>query len=152
MSVSGIRMTLEAAASTTALLAKRWGPTLVVIMVSASAGVAWTTHRGGSRKPDAVAGVTAVGRAYPRALGAVYAESWRRGAESLDAGRSVNDSLTVVADTWAASRITLFDRAVAPAFAAVVPEGKPDAEVSTADKAALASLWRGFASGLAEAK
>jgi hypothetical protein len=152
MSLPDIRMSLEAALSTTALLARRWGPTLVVAAVSASAGVAWTVRRDGSTAPRTAGAVATIGRAYPKALGAIYAEAWRQGAAALDSGRSVDESLSVVAETWAAARTALFDRAIAHSFSAVVPEGKPDAEVSKADKAALAALWRAFAAGLAEAK
>lgn len=152
MSLSGIRMPLEAALSTTALLARRWGPTLVVAAVSAAAGVAWTSRREAATGPDSAGALAAIGRAYPKALGAVYAEAWRQGADALESGRGVNESLTLVAETWAAGRTALFDRAVARSFAAVVPEGKPDAEVSPSDKAALAAIWRAFSAGLAEAE
>ncbi|WP_165243489.1 hypothetical protein [Paludisphaera soli] len=145
-------MPFEAALSTTALLARRWGPTLVVAAVSAAAGVAWTNRRDASTGPESAHAMESIGRAYPKALGAVYAEAWRQGADALESGRGVNESLSLVAETWAAGRTALFDRVVARSFAAAVPEGKPDAEVSRADKVALAAIWRAFAAGLSEAE
>lgn len=129
-------------------LGKAWGPTFVIVVVSASVGAFLAGRRSSEPASPAVERVSAIGRTYPRELGNVYAEAWIKGAEALDAGLAVPDSLDVVAREWSAGRIALFDREVAPEFSKVIPEGTPEGEISAADKAALASLWRAFAAGL----
>lgn len=131
-------------------LGRAWGPTILIVAVSVSAGAFFSGRRSPAPAPPAAERLSAIGRTYPRELGAAYADAWLKGAEALDAGRAVSESLDVVAQQWTAGRIALFDRAVAPEFAGVVPEGKPEGEISSADKAALASLWRAFAAGLAK--
>lgn len=129
---------------------RSWGPTFLIVAASVSVGAFLAGRRSSGPTTPAAERVAAIGRTYPRDLGAAYAAAWIKGAESLESGRPVPESLDVVAREWSAGRIALFDRAVASEFAGVVPEGKPDDEVSAADKAALAALWRAFASGLAK--
>lgn len=131
-------------------LGRAWGPTVLIVAVSVSAGAILAEWRAPGPASPASERLSAIGRAYPRELGAAYAQAWLKGAEALDGGRAVSDSLGVVAQEWTAGRTALFDRAVAPEFSAVIPEGKPEGEISSAEKAALASLWRAFAAGLAE--
>ncbi|MDG3005515.1 hypothetical protein [Paludisphaera mucosa] len=145
-------MTLQAAVSATSRLLGGWGPTIVVAAAAASAGVAWTTYRMSPGETDAVANTAAAGKSYPKALAAVYADAWRKGADALEAGRSVADALGVVGEAWRSGRTTLFDRVVGPAFAVVVPEGTPESDVSKAAKTQLASHWRAFAAGMIAAK
>ena len=152
MPLPGFLPTSDGPPTTAASLAKRWGPTILVAVLSAAAGFAWNAGRNTPPRPDSVAAMKAVGRAYPKALASAYAEAWLHGADALDAGRGVSEALGAVSDAWSAGRTALFDREIAPAFAAVVPEGRPDAEVSAADRAALAALWRGLAAGLTAAR
>lgn len=141
---------LERVWASTTKAVRAWGPTFLIVVVSVSAGALLANRRPSGPASPAAERVLAIGRTYPRELGGVYAEAWLKGAETLDSGRSVPESLDVVAREWSAGRVALFDRAVASEFAGIVPEGKPDGEVSAADKAALASLWRAFATGLAK--
>jgi len=130
--------------------ARAWGPTFLIVVVSVSAGAFWADRRSSGPASPPAERVTAIGRTYPRELGTVYAGAWLKGAEALDAGRAVPEALDEVAREWAAGRIALFDRAVAPEFSKIIPEGRPEGEISAADKAELASLWRAFAAGLAK--
>jgi len=129
---------------------KAWGPTLLIVVVSVSAGALLSGRRASAPVSPSAERLSAIGRTYPRELGAAYAGAWLKGAESLDAGRAVPESLDVVAREWTAGRTALFDREVAAEFSKIVPEGKPEGEISAADKAALAALWRAFAAGLAK--
>lgn len=90
----------------------------------------------------------AVGRTYLPQLGRAYAGAWEDGAKTLDSGQSVHASLDVVARSWSSNRGALFDRSLAPLFASIVPESTADADVTPAQRAAMAAAWRGLARGL----
>jgi hypothetical protein len=89
-----------------------------------------------------------LGRAYLPALGHAYAAAWLEGAKALEAGQPVDLALAAVGRSWDSGRTALFDRMVTPQFHKIVPEGRADAEITPAEKKALASAWRGFARGL----
>ncbi|WP_165068428.1 hypothetical protein [Paludisphaera rhizosphaerae] len=132
--------------------ARSWGPKLAAAAALISVGFGLSEYRSKPAEPAAVVSIRATGRTYPKTLATAYAAAWIKGAEALEAGKGPVDALGVVTEAWTAGRVALFDKAVAPAFAAVVPEGKADAEVSAADRAALAALWRAFAAGLSGSK
>lgn len=131
---------------------RRWWPHLLLVAASGGIGSAWTYYHVQPTTASPTADLKAAGKAYPRALAVHYAEAWRKGADRLEAGESVPKALAVVAESWTGGRTTLFDKVLAPAFVAVVPEGRPDEEVSSEQKARLAALWRSFAAGLSAAK
>ena len=128
--------------------ARIWGPKLAAAAALVSLGFGLSEYRSKPAEPAAVVSIKATGRSYPKALGTAYAAAWIKGAEALEAGKGPADALGAVTEAWTAGRVALFDKSVAPAFAAVVPEGKSDTEVTAADRAALATLWRAFAAGL----
>jgi len=98
--------------------------------------------------PTIDAGFVAIGKAYVPRLGAAYAEAWTKGAEQLDAGSSPPAALAVVASTWQIARTDLFNEVVQPELAKIVPESTLDADVTAAERAALAAAMRGLARGL----
>ena len=89
-----------------------------------------------------------LGRDYLSALGQDYAAAWIAGAKALEAGQSVPQALTAVAQSWDQSRPQLFGRMLSPEFTKIVPEGQPEAEAKAADRLAMAQAWRGLAAGL----
>lgn len=93
-------------------------------------------------------GLIRLGRTYTGNLGKVYASAWETGASALEAGKSVSEAVDSVAAAWDQDRVRLFNRFVAIEFDKIVPQGKADSEISTAERAALARAWRGFAAGL----
>lgn len=127
----------------------KWLPTVLVASVSAWGVVNMTPSRVTLLEPSAARSVRETGRRYTKGLATVYAAAWLEGAEALESGRGIAESLGVVEKAWKAGRTSLFDRQVAPYFSAIVPEGRPDAETSQSARAALAKLWREFAAGLA---
>jgi hypothetical protein len=124
---------------------KTYAPAIAVVATLAAAVSAWRAHEASRPPVDPVAGI---GRAYVAALGDAYAAAWLEGAAALDSGKPVADALGVVAGSWQSGRIALFDKAVSPAFAAIVAENKPDSDVTPQAKASLAAAWRSFAAGL----
>lgn len=141
-------MSLEAvgrAADSAIATIKSYAPALVAIATLAAAAAAWKAHEA-SRPP--VDPIAALGRSYVASLGDVYAGAWNDGAAALEAGKPVADALGVVAGSWQSGRVALFDRAVAPTFAKIIPENTADSDVAVPQKAALAAAWRSFASGL----
>jgi hypothetical protein len=92
----------------------------------------------------------ALGRAYLPQLGKAYAAAWDDGAKALDAGQAVSAALDAVAKGWTANRTALYDTAITPELAKILPESVKDADVTPAERAALAAAWRGLARGLAQ--
>jgi hypothetical protein len=121
---------------------KAAAPAIVVAGAIAAAVAVWRA-REGAKPPDPF---LILGRSYVSSLGEVYAGAWLEGASALDSGKPVADALGVVASSWQAGRVALFDKTATPAFARIVAENKAD--VSPQDKAALAAAWRSFAAGL----
>jgi hypothetical protein len=141
-------MSLEAvgrAADSAIAAIKRYAPAVAAV-VTLAAGVATWRAREANRPP--VDPMVQLGRSYAAGLGETYASAWNDGAAALEAGKSVPDALGVVAGSWQAGRVALFDKAAAPAFARIVPESAAEADVTVPQKAALAAAWRSFASGL----
>ena len=141
-------MSLEAvgrAADQAIATIKSYAPALVAVATLAAAVAAWKAHEAARPPVDPIAGL---GRAYLADLGDVYAGAWNDGAAALEAGKPVADALGVVAGSWQAGRVALFDRTAAPAFSAIVPENTPESDVGVPRKAALAAAWRSFATGL----
>jgi hypothetical protein len=98
--------------------------------------------------PLSAQGLTRLGRTYTGNLGKVYASAWETGAAALEAGKPVSEALDAVRAAWDQDRVRLFNRFVAIEFDKIVPQGKPDAEVTAAERTALAKAWRSFAAGL----
>jgi hypothetical protein len=93
-------------------------------------------------------GLIRLGRTYTVNLGKVYASAWETGAASLEAGKPVSEALDSVRAAWDQDRGRLFNRFVAIEFDKIVPQGKADADITAADRAALSKAWRDFAAGL----
>lgn len=89
-----------------------------------------------------------IGRTYLPELGKTYAGAWEDGAKAIDAGQPLSAAIAVVGKSWDAGRSQLFDRLATPEFAHIVPESQRDADVTPAQRAAMAAAWRGFARGL----
>ncbi len=89
-----------------------------------------------------------LGRAYLPELGRAYATAWNEGAKALESGQPVASALKSVGQSWDSGRVQLFDRLITPELSKIVPDGRPESQLTTADRQALARAWRGFASGL----
>lgn len=112
-------------------------------------GVAeWHARPAGPPAPPHNPQFEKIGRAYLPGLAKAYAAAWEEGAKSLDAGQPLSASLAAVSKAWEANRTSLFDRSVATELARIVPESQKDADVTPAQRAAMAAAWRGLALGL----
>lgn len=112
-------------------------------------GVAeWSGRPAGPPAPPHNPQFEKIGRDYLPGLGKAYAAAWEEGARSLDAGQPLSASLAAVSKAWEANRTALFDRSVASEFSRIVPESQKDADVTPAQRAAMAAAWRGLALGL----
>jgi hypothetical protein len=100
-------------------------------------------------QPSSDAHFAALARIYRPQLAQAYARAWTEGAAALDSGQPISAALDLVGKSWTSSRTALFDKLVAPEFAKIVPESISDADVTAAERTALAAAWRGFAAGLA---
>jgi len=93
-------------------------------------------------------GNTFPGPAYLPQLGKAYAAAWDQGAKGLDSGPGISAALDTVAQTWTVNRTEIYDKLLTPELAKIVPESVKDSEVTSAERAAMAAPWRGFALGL----
>lgn len=98
--------------------------------------------------PSADPHFVAVGKTYLSGLGKVYADAWESGAKDLDAGKPLTSALATVGKAWDSGRADHFDKVATPEFVKVIPQSVKDADVTPAQRAAMAAAWRGFATGL----
>jgi hypothetical protein len=89
-----------------------------------------------------------LGQAYLPQLGHAYAIAWEQGAKALDSGQGISAALDTVAQSWTANRTEVYDKLLTPELAKIVPESVKDSDVNSAERAAMAAAWRGFALGL----
>ncbi|QEH38665.1 hypothetical protein OJF2_72710 [Aquisphaera giovannonii] len=138
------------------LLAERKSLMLVAASVVATTGLTtWAMPaasrwlgRGAATTRTADPRFVALGRSYIPELGKAYSSAWDDGATALESGQAIGAALKVVSQSWEQGRTKLFDRLVTPELCKVVPDGKPEAELKDADKAAVARAWRGLAAGM----
>jgi hypothetical protein len=142
MSLLGI----QRAAASAVQAFKAASPAIALVATLAAAVIAWHAHEKVKAAP--VDPLTTIGRAYVASLGDAYAGAWIEGASALESGKSVADALGVVAGSWQAGRVALFDKTAAPAFSKIVAENTADADVTAQNKSTLAASWRSFAAGL----
>jgi hypothetical protein len=90
----------------------------------------------------------ALGKAYLPQLGKAYAAAWEEGAKKLEAGAGVSVALDAVAKNWSSNRTALYDHLLTSEFSKIVTESVKDADVTSAERSALAAAWRGLAQGL----
>ena len=91
-----------------------------------------------------------LGTAYLPQLGKAYAAAWEEGAKQLEAGQSITAALDTVSKSWSSSRTQLYDHVFTPEFSRIVAESVKDSDVTPAERAALASAWRGLSLGLGQ--
>jgi hypothetical protein len=99
---------------------------------------------GQSRNPQFVA----IGKAYLPQLGKAYAAAWDEGAKQLEAGGGISAALGAVSKTWSANRTKLYDQMLTPEFSKIVAESVKDADLTPAERSAMAAAWRGLSLGL----
>jgi hypothetical protein len=131
------------------------GRTLLTVALSSLLGgataigvFAWLERPDGPPPPPHDPHFVQVGRAYLPGLGKAYAAAWEEGVKSLEAGQPLSAAIAAVGKAWDANRTQLFDRLATPEFAKIVPESQTDANVTPAQRAAMAAAWRGLALGL----
>jgi hypothetical protein len=90
----------------------------------------------------------ALGKTYLPKLGLAYAAAWEAGAKQLDGGGGISAALDAVAKSWSSSRAELYDHVLTPEFSKIVAESVKDADVTPAERSAMAAAWRGLALGL----
>jgi hypothetical protein len=98
--------------------------------------------------PPRNAHFVSLGKAYLPELGEAYAAAWEDGAKQLDAGGGISAAIDTVAKSWAARRSQAYDHVLTPEFSKIVAESIKDADVTQAERAAMAAAWRGLALGL----
>jgi hypothetical protein len=125
------------------------GLVIVVVVFAALSGPRRRVVRDAPLVPAADAHFVDVGKAYEPQLAKTYAAAWNAGADKLDAGFGPAEALDVVAKTWASGRTAIFDANITPELAKIVPESIDDADVTPAERTALAAAFRGLAKGLA---
>ncbi len=94
-------------------------------------------------RPDPL---VAVGKAYRAPLAQSYAASWDAAAQVVESGGKVADAQAALQTAWLKGRTDSFNARVAPALAAVLPEGQEPADAGQRSRAV--ASWRSFARGL----
>lgn len=89
-----------------------------------------------------------LGRAHAPRILAAEAIAYESAATDLEAGKPFSAAFASIPEVRAKARTDSFARYVAPDFAKLLPDGKADAEITTAERSAVVSAWRGFAKGL----
>jgi hypothetical protein len=89
-----------------------------------------------------------VGRAYRPALAIAYAAAWTTGAAQLDQGATIQTAVGTVGSEFTRRRGVVFDKLVTPELSTIVTPGTADADVTPAQRAAMAAAFRGMAKGL----
>ena len=100
----------------------------------------------GGSAPVVDASFVKIGKTYPKHLGKAYGEAWGDGADVLEGGKSIKDSLAVVSQSWDAARTKAFEAELTPAMAKIVAESQTD--LSPSERAAMVRAWRGLAKGM----
>ena len=90
----------------------------------------------------------AIGKAYLPQLGKAYAAAWEEGAKQLESGGGISTALDAVSKTWSANRTKLYDQMLTPEFSKIVAESVKDADLTPAERSAMAAAWRGLSLGL----
>ena len=98
--------------------------------------------------PGVDARFVTIGRAYLPGLAKALADSYESG-EILDAGGTIENSIDVIASSWATNRTNLYNATVTPRLSEIVPPGTAPTDVTAAQRAAIAAAYRGFGKGLA---
>lgn len=91
-----------------------------------------------------------IGESYRTALGKAYAKAWGDGATMLDSGQPLSTAIAAVGKSWEANRSQAFDQAATPEFEKIIPATTKDADITPAQRSAMAAAWRGFAAGLSK--
>lgn len=89
-----------------------------------------------------------IGEAYAAKLPTSLASAWDDGAAMLEVGQPFESSLSYVTNAWNSARKDTFDQLVTPGFARILPEGARAADMTPAQRVAMAKAWRGLARGL----
>jgi hypothetical protein len=92
----------------------------------------------------------AIGAAYLPELGKCYAAAWEEGAKHLESGGGIAAALDKVSKHWSTKRTALYDYILTKEFSKIVAENVNDADLTPAERSAMAAAWRGLALGLAK--
>lgn len=87
-----------------------------------------------------------LGKEFAPALVESYAAGWEAAASRIDAGGTVAESQAELQQVWQSKRQQAFLERIAPAFAAVLPEGEEPKDQQMRTR--VATAWRSFARGL----
>jgi hypothetical protein len=123
-------------------------------LVGAVLAIAASVWLEDARKPAANPGpahdrrFVALGKAYVPQLGKAYAAAWEEGAKQLDGGAGLSAALDAVSKAWSSKRTELYDHVLTPEFSKIVIESVKDADVTPAERSAMAAAWRGLSLGL----
>lgn len=119
---------------------------LIFLAILALAGAILWTHYDRPPSPAAPVDGDRLGKQYAPLVARSFGVAWLAARADLLGGKSVSDSEKTYQKSLDDELKKQFDAVVAPAFGRVVPSGT--AEVTSAQRADLADLWRDFARGL----
>ena len=90
----------------------------------------------------------AIGKAYLPQLGKAVRRGVGRRSEAARVRRRHFDRSRRGVETWSANRTKLFDQMLTPEFSKIVAESVNDADLTAAERSAMAAAWRGLSLGL----
>ncbi len=130
----------------------RWTPATIglavlSILVLLLAVALWNARQPATPRDDDSRFI-AVGRSYRVALADDYGRAWDDGAKLLEAGQPVKTALEQVKTSFEANRLATFRQAIKPELAKIIPDGKPEQDITKAERGAYARAFRGLARGL----
>lgn len=99
-----------------------------------------------SPNDDTDPAVVKAARSYGPELAKAYSGPWSDGADALEDGKSMSDSLAVVAKSWDSARSKLFDRELTPRFSKIFPESSKE-DMTSSERRDMVKAWRSLAKG-----
>lgn len=89
-----------------------------------------------------------LGRTYSGTLASTYADALDAGASMLASGQTLSAAMAGIAKQWESGRSSAFEKSLTPEFARIIPESTKDADITSAQKDAMARACRSVAAGL----
>jgi hypothetical protein len=122
----------------------------VLVGLAVGIGATRMTYPPAAVDSPAATDLVAVGKTYKASLANSYRLALLAGAQTLDGGGTVEQAISDVARLWLQNRTQLYEQSIVPALAKIVPQGTPDANVTAAQKAEMATAFRSLAKGLSQ--
>lgn len=91
-----------------------------------------------------------LGQAYVKPLAQSYAPAWQGYAADIRNGKTMTEATKNMAVAWDANRAAIYGKMIAPELEKILPSTQTEAQITPAQKAAMAAAAEALAKGLGE--